>query len=379
MNNIKKYQDYVTQQRVHFWAVILKRRSVVSAGVRLTMKERTVFIKRLAMLLRSGMPITQSLLLMCDQAEGKSQKMFFSSLVNDVSSGQTLSLALSKYASTFGGFTINVIQIGEETGTLAENLEYIAQENKKKYELQRQIQGALIYPAIIIFSTLGITLFLVVYIFPKIIPIFTSLKIDLPLSTKILIFLSDAIRSYGLWFLITIILLSAVYWSLRAWVPLARLRDSVYLKLPIFGKLCKYYNTVNFCRTLGLLLRNDVKIEVALLSIVSSTSHLQYKSAFVFAREGVITGKTVSSQLKLYPELFPSLCIQMIQSGENSGNLSYSLTFVSEVYESEIKDLTKNITTVIEPVLMLLMGLCVGFIAISIVTPIYSITNNLHA
>lgn len=379
MSRVDKYLNLLTATiiRVRWWGAKIVS-TEQSQRVRFSMKERILFTKRLAILLQSGMPISRCLVLMRDQAQTQNQKLFFTSLSAAVLSGQKLSTALEKYRPTIGDFTINVVRIGEASGTLAENLEYISIEHKKKFELRRQLIGALVYPAIIILATFMITLFLVVYIFPKIIPIFTSLKIDLPVSTRILIFLSDFLTQYGAALIGVLIILAGTYWVLRSWGPVAHFVDWCCIELPIFGTLCQYYNTVNFCRTLGLLLRNGVPLQDALQSLISSTQHSMYKSTLTSVRGEVLKGKTISSQLALHKKLFPTLCVQMIQSGEMSGNLSHSLSYVSDVYESEIRDMTKNLTIVLEPILMVVMGLCVGFIAISIITPIYSITNNLH-
>jgi type II secretory pathway component PulF len=349
-----------------------------SVRVHFSHKERITLTKRLAMLLRSGMAITDCLVLLRDQSRTSSQVAFFSALVTQVSSGQSLANALTPYQTSLGVFMINVIRIGEQSGTLAENLEYISSEHKKQYELRRQIIGALLYPAIIVAATFLITIFLIVYIFPKIVPIFTSLDLTLPLSTRILMSVSQFLSDYGLWLLIVVCVVGVGYTLIRAWPKVAWVTDTCTFKLPLIGTLSQYYQTATLCRTVGLLLRNEVPMAISLQSVIASTRHMLYLEVLLSIQEEVMKGKTLSSQLERYPKLFPALCTQMIQSGEKTGNLSQTLIYVSEVYESEIKEYTKNLTTMLEPVLMLVMGLCVGFVAISIITPIYSITSNLH-
>jgi type II secretory pathway component PulF len=271
-----------------------------------------------------------------------------------------------------------MVRVGEASGTLPLNLEYITEELKKKNELRKQIVGALLYPLIIVVATLGITIFLILYIFPKILPIFTSLHVALPLSTRILIGISEFLKSY--WYVLFGLLALSIfiYPQLRKNEKFRYRTDSLLLKIPIFGRLCLYYNLSNTLRTLGLLVQHEVTIVEALAITGDSSDHLVYKKVLKEAQGGVIKGQLVSLQLRKYPSLFPPLCIQMIQSGEATGNLGTTLEYVSVMYEADMRDATKNLTTILEPLLMLTMGLCVGFIAVSIITPIYGITQNLH-
>lgn len=330
------------------------------------------------MMLRSGMPIVQALEMLDGEAHTVILKRITKSLVTDITSGLTLSFALQKYSKSFGVFCINMVKVGEASGTLPQNLEYITAELKKKHELRKQIVGALLYPLIIVVATLGITFFLILYIFPKILPIFTSLHIVLPLSTRILIGLSEFLKLYW-YFLFGIVALCIVtYPHLRKNERFRYASDWMLLRIPIFGRLQLYYNLANVLRTLGVLLQHEVRIVEALTITAESSDNLVYREVLKDAKTGVIQGQLLSSQLQNHLELFPPLCIQMIKAGELTGNLGVSLEYISEMYEADMRDATKNLTTILEPILMLTMGLCVGFIAVSIITPIYGITQNLH-
>lgn len=343
-----------------------------------SIKEQIIFMKRLSMMLGAGMPIVPALELLAQETKSPTKKLFILSLVSDVSGGQTLSTALRKFEQTIGSFSINIIRVGELSGTLPENLAYLSTELKQKADLRKQIIGTLIYPSIIIIATLVITIFLIVYIFPKILPIFLSLQITLPLSTRILMFLSQFLNQSGLWVLFGLVILTTVYLGLNRTDQFCFMRDKFMLRMPIFGRLIQYYNISNSCRTLGLLLKNEVRITEALVIVAESTSNRVYRSALNVAQNNISTGKTLSSQLQAEPQIFPSEVANLIQAGELSGNLSSTLIYLSNMYSEDIRDWTKNLTTMLEPVLMLIMGLAVGFIAISIITPIYGITQNLH-
>lgn len=347
-------------------------------GLRLSHKEQIIFLKRLSMMLRAQIPIVTCLTMMAAESTSASLKAITTKLAADISQGQTLGTALVQYKKIFSNFCISIITIGERSGTLPENLEYIAQELKKMHELRTQIMGALIYPVIVVMATAAITVFLVVYIFPKIVPIFLSVKTTLPWSTRFLITLSDFLGTYGLYVLggfIFCVLITPFLWSIPR-VAFQGIR--LMLRLPIVGRLCRYYNLAQITRTLGLLLQSDVPLMQALDITIQSTSNLVYKQALTNVKVTSSTGKSLAAELQETPFLFPALIVQMVRAGEKTGNMPVTLTYVSELYESDIRDQTKNLTTIIEPVLMLLMGLIVGFIAISIITPIYGITQNLH-
>ncbi len=330
------------------------------------------------MVLRSGMPILQGLRMLEEEAHSRSVARIAKSLADDVSNGLTLSSALKKFENIIGQFFISIVRIGETSGTLPENLEYIAEELKKKNDLHRQVVGALIYPLIIVLATAGITTLLIVYIFPKILPIFLSLKATLPLSTRALIVISTFLTTYGLWFLGGV-LVSGVVFAILLRIPAFHFcTDWVLVRLPIFGPLSRYYNLANTCRTLSLLLKSDVRIVSAMDIAADSLKNRVYQVALRDAVEGVMRGQRISVQLKNQKLLFPPLLTQMMSVGESTGNLSTTLMYLSDMYESEIRDWTKNLTSILEPVLMLTMGLLVGFIAISVITPIYGITQNLH-
>jgi type II secretory pathway component PulF len=285
---------------------------------------------------------------------------------------------MQKFERTFGDFCINIIRVGETSGTLHQNLDYLAEELKKKEILKKKVLGALVYPAVVVTATVGIALVLTIYIFPKISPIFQSFKTTLPLSTRILISVSNfLIHDGGILFVALVVGIVAYIFLLRIRMFHAFM-DRVLLRVPLFGKLSQNYNIVNSTRTLALLLRANVRIVEALQIVSASSRNLMYRNAISHVEREVMKGQKLSEELAKFPGLFPSLMIHMIHVGEETGNLSESLLYVSGMFEEEINDLTKNLTTLLEPALMIVMGIIVGFIAISIITPIYGITQNLH-
>lgn len=343
-----------------------------------TLQDQVLFAKRLAMILRAGMPIMEGLHMLRDAKHTRSSAFVYESLISDVSRGQQLSTGMQKFDRQFGAFSINIVRVGETSGTLHQNLDYLAEELKKKQTLRRKVIGALIYPALIVVATLGIAVMLTLYIFPKIIPVFQSVKAGLPLSTRALIAISNFLGSYGWYVLGGIGILIIAYIIALRYARFHYIVDSLLIRLPLFGKLSQFYNIANISRTLSLLLKSDVRIVESIELVAASTRNLVYRESLLKARERLIGGQKISTQFRSDTRLYPSLLAQMITVGESTGNLSTSLMYVSGLYEEEINELTKNLTTLLEPILMIVMGAVVGFIAISIITPIYSITQSLQ-
>ena len=368
MNKIKKKEE---QKKYEF--------TFFSAYTSFSIKKQTFFAKRLSFLIRSGMPILESIHVIKDQAKPKREVKIFEKIIADVSNGQTLSSALSKFKNVFGNFAINVIKAGENSGTLIDNLNYLADELKKKEMLRKKIFGAMLYPIIVTVATFGVTGFLTVYIFPKIIPIFQSLNAKLPLSTKIIMYITNVIRHDGLYLFLGLIVLVVSIVTLIKKVPQTRFfYDGFLLRIPVFGVIIINYNLTNTTRTLGLLLKSDVSLTEALVVTSETTENFKYRDAFKEISLGAMKGKTLSELISKYPNLFPSMLTHMISIGEKSGNLSNTLMYLSEFYEHEFDDQTKNLSSTIEPILMIIMGIMVGFVAISVITPIYEITNSIH-
>ncbi len=346
---------------------------------RLTLKEQELLAKRLSFLIRSGVPILKSLEIIREQTQDKAKKEIINQITKDVANGQYLYTALGKFKNMFGGFTINIIKVGEMSGILDQNLLYLAEELKKKRELRSKLISAFVYPIFVTVATLGITIVLISYVFPKILPIFKSLNSKLPFTTRALIFVSGLVINYGIYILLALLAFVVGMFVLLKYRPKLLLAfDKFLMALPLVGDIIRDYNITNFCRTLGLLIKSDVRVIEALGILKDTTANTAYRLEISEANEGVVKGEKISDQLQKTPKLFPPLATQMIAIGETTGNLSDSLIYISQFYENEVNDMTKNLSNALEPLLMVIMGLIVGFIAISIITPIYAITQSIH-
>jgi type IV pilus assembly protein PilC len=353
----------------------------IFGGVFTTMsvKEKTLFAKRLSFLVKAGVPILKSLQIIKDQTTSVAKSNILGKVIQDVSNGQFLATSLAKFKNNFDQFAVNIIRIGEESGTLDSNLSYLAEEMKKKRELQRKVVGALVYPIFIIVATLGIAGLLTVYIFPKVLPVFASLDLTLPITTRILIEISDILKNYGLYILAG---LAALFIGFMALMKTSKgfrhTSHRVAMRIPLIGLIIKNYQLANICRTLGTLLKSDIRIVKAFSIASETTTNLVYQKELDRIAQGVVKGEKITTAMERNSRLFPGILTNLVDIGESTGELDETLMYLSDMYEIEVDELTKNLPTMLEPVLMVFMGIIVGFIAVSIITPIYEITQNLN-
>ena len=337
--------------------------------------ELVVFAKHLSLMLRSGLAITEALKILYQASRGKFQEMI-GDIYKSVKSGKSLAEALRHHPKAFGSFFTGAVLAGESSGTLDKSLENIASQLKKEKELSDKIKGALMYPVIILVAGFGMSLFLAFYILPKIIPLFTGMKMKLPWTTKLLIAFSGMVEQYG------VILLSAILLVVGLIVWLSRQKftqpffHKLLLKFPIAKDISRNANLASFSRTLATLLASGLNIIDALNICANTTSNYYYRQALLAVNKTTNKGNRLSVGLAKYREYFPDMAIRMIAVGEESGKLEETLFYLADFYETEVDNAAKNLSTLIEPILLIVIGLGVGFLALSIITPIYSITGN---
>lgn len=351
--------------------------SVYKFNVRLSLQEQALFAKRLSLLSKAGVPILESINILKKQTRGAKRKMF-ESIAHDTASGQFLHKSLGKFRRVFGDFAINIIKVGETSGTLSDNLKYLAEEIDKKRELRGKVIGALVYPIVILISAFAVTGLLTLYLFPKLLPVFQSLRVDLPFTTRALLAFSNFLVHYGLWVIVGIIAaIISIIVGLR-FKPVRFFFHRVSLRLPIIGPLFRYYHLTNMCRTLGLLLKGSVRVLEAVTVAADTSTNLLYNRELHNLHRAITKGSNIAKHLEYHPRLFPILLTEMVSIGETTGNLSDTLIYLAQIYEQELDEQTKRLSSVIEPAMMIGMGLLVGFVAISIITPIYEVTQHLN-
>ncbi len=344
---------------------------------RLSVKDKVMFARHMDLMTRSGMQPLDALTVLKKQTTSKPFLVVLDGLIKSVQGGHYLSDGMEQYRAVFGDFFINLIRVGETSGTLSENLRYLADELTKQAELQQKIKGAMAYPIVILVATLGITGGMSFFIFPKILPVLKSLNTTLPLSTRIFISGSQFMFTYGLWVLLAVIALLVAFFLLLRRRPFKLAWHGFILKIPYVGLISTEINIIGMSRTLNLLLRGGIKI-VEALDITSNTlSNLVYQDEIKRIAETVRRGNPMSREMIENPRLFPSTYAQMSSVGENTGKLDETMVFLADFYEKELDNSTKNMSSILEPAMLLFMGLIVLFVAVSIITPIYSLTQSL--
>ena len=339
--------------------------------------EKILFVKHLSIMVKSGTTLVASLELLRKQVRSRAFKYVLDKVVPDVQNGQFLSDSLAKFRWLFGDLFINVVKIGEESGSLSENLTHLADELKKKQQLRQKIRSAFIYPIIVLCATLGVVGMLIFFVLPKIIPIFTSLRITLPWTTRFVIFISQFLIHNGVFVFLGGIVLIVVWTFLLRIQAMRFFTHRLILILPVVGPISKMANTADFTRTLALLLKSGIKIVESLIITSESVPNLVFRRAIREVAETVRRGESMHVYLNQHEHVFYPTVSRMIEVGDATGTLEPNLFYLADFYENEVDELTKNLSVVIEPLLLLFMGGIVGFVAISIITPIYEITQSI--
>ncbi|MEK7613723.1 MAG: type II secretion system F family protein [Patescibacteria group bacterium] len=344
----------------------------------ISIREQSLFARRLAFLINSGVPVLEAMHIIIDQTSSRTLKEVLTYVAKDISHGQFLHTSLKKFPSVFNGFMVNIIRVGEVSGILSNNLLYLSEELRKRDVLKKKVIGALVYPAFITVATLGVTGMLTAFIFPKIMPIFASLNVKLPLTTIILIAVSDYLRVWGLWTILGIIVFVVIVIVLRNTVPAFReLLEKIIIRIPLVGPMVRTYHVANFSRTLGIMLKSGAMVTDA-IEITGDTLEFKiYHDQCDKIVDRVKRGEQIATLLKEKKILFPIMLTHMVAIGERTGKLSETLIYLGGLYEEELDDQSKNLSSAIEPILMAVMGILVGFVAVSVITPIYGITQSL--
>lgn len=339
---------------------------------------KALFVKHLATMLRSGITLQEALAVIIEQTTNRYFKNILAKINKDIVRGEQLAAALEKHPKIFDPLVVNIIRVGESSGTLEENLDYLATELEQQIDLKRRIKAASLYPTIVLIATVGLGFILAYFVFPRITRLFETLSFELPLATRILLYISNVMDAYGLYIFVGLI---AGVIGLR--ILLTRrfaqpFSHRVLLRLPILGQIAINYNLTLFNRTLAILLRSGLTIDQALDATIDTTRNYVYRKMLKNILPKISKGQRFSEALSevapgRHYTYVPLLVIKMIGVGERSGRLDESFSYLSEYFGKEVDNATKNLTTTLEPILLLGIGLIVGFVAVSVILPIYQV------
>ncbi len=336
--------------------------------------EKVMFTRQLATMVGAGLPLDQSLELLLRQTKNERMREIIGSAVRDVEGGAALSVSLSKFPRVFDRIYINLLRAGEASGALDKILVRLADNLEQSREFSSSIKAALIYPIVVLIAMASVFVIMVVFVLPKLTSMYKDMGVDLPMPTQILIFISDVMIGY--WWLLIILALAGffgfVYFRSTTFGQYKITEFTFHL--PIFGALKKQADLAEFSRTFALLLAAGIPILQALEIVAESMGNVLFKDALSAASKQVERGISLSVPLKANP-IFPLILPQMIAVGEETGKLDEVLLKVSTYFESETQHAVKNLSTALEPAIMIALGIMVGLLVFSIITPIYKITS----
>lgn len=337
--------------------------------------EKVMFSKQLATLVGAGVPIAQSMHILEEQTENKRMKKAITTISQDIEAGTSLSAAMEKQKNIFGPLYASMIKAGEIGGILDQSLEKMADEIDKEHELVASIRGAMYYPIVIIVAMVGVVAYMITNIIPQFAEIFIQMGGELPATTKFLINLSYVFGHYGLFIVVGLV---AAIFGLRTLLKKnynARFTwHKVLLKMPVFGKLMQKINISRFTRTLGSLLNSGVTVLDSLNISGDVLKNEVFKKEVAEATDKVKNGSLLGETLKT-SKVFPIIVPQMISVGEQTGTLDKILDKLTVFYQNEVDHTVKNLSSLLEPMIMILIGFGVGFIVMAVITPMYSMMN----
>lgn len=340
--------------------------------------DKLLFTKHLSMMIKSGITLSESIDTIASQTASSKFRKVLDDISLDIKNGKSFSLSLKKHPKVFSQFYIVIAQVGEESGTLSESLDYLAQQLAKDYALKKKIQGALLYPTIVLIAVGVVGASMSIFVLPQLTDLFLSLDAELPITTKILLFFSNLMKNYGILIIAGFIGFSVLF-RISVKLPLIKPKwDMATLSFPIFGPLLQNEQLASLCRNLGIMLKSGLPITQALEVQYIGTDNLVFKEYLRKIQKSINKGKEMQQELSEgnYSRFSP-IAIKMIGVGEKTGKLDEAFLYLGDFFEDEVDNIAKNLSVVLEPIILLIIGLIVGFVALAIISPIYSLTGSI--
>jgi len=346
--------------------------SFVIGGIK--SKDVVIFSRQFSVLISANVSLVQALNLLVEQTENLKFKMIISEIADDVDEGERLSDALAKRPKAFSNFYVNVVRSGETSGKLDEVLNYLADELEKDYDMQAKIKGAMIYPVFVFVGLLVVGIIMMIFVVPKLTAIITESGGELPMPTKMLIAVSDFFVNF--WWLVILILVGLVG-GMKTAMKLPETKkyiDALALKLPVFGPLLQKIYIVRFTRSLQTLLIGGVNITKALDIVAKVVSNDVYKKLIQRTKKEIEDGNSIATAFLESKEI-PLMVSQMMSIGEKTGKLDFVLEKITDFYSREVDNMVANLMTLMEPIIMVVMGVSVGLMVAAIIVPMYDMAS----
>lgn len=340
---------------------------------RVGLVDKMLFTRNLAVMLQAGLSFARALSILAEQTKSSYFREILQEISQDVQRGSSLGDSLAKYPKVFNNLFVSMVRVGETGGNLEEVLSLLALQLKKDHEITSKVKGAMMYPAVILSAMSLIGILMMVFVFPSLLKMFSESGTELPVTTRALIFVSESLQNYGIFILMGFIVLLAMFIKTIRTPSGKKGFDGVLLKIPVINGIIMKVNVARFSRTLSSMITSGVSIVQALDVISGTLGNSYYQESAADACKKVQKGLDLSEVMGEYGNIYPGMMIHMIEVGEETGSLENTLKQVAEFYEEEVDQFTSNLSSVIEPILMLVMGGAVGFFAISLIQPMYSI------
>ncbi|GIW63486.1 MAG: type II secretion system protein F [Patescibacteria group bacterium] len=351
-----------------------KKGSVMGLFNKISFDDIVNFTRQLAMMLNAGLSLVDSFNILKKQSYKESMLKFYEDVDKDIKSGLSLSTALGKYKGTFSSVYISLVKAGEASGKMSDILLRLAENLEESQEFRGMLKSALIYPVLVVVVMIAVIFIMITFVIPKLLDIYKNFQMDLPITTQILMVVSDFSSKY--WYFIIILVGLAVY-MFKSYIKTEQGKlayDSFLLRLPYMGDVIAKGILVETTRTLAILTRSGVSILESLDIITETTDNLIYKNAFKRIYDQVKKGVSIGDAMQM-EEMFPPMLVQMVKVGENTGHLDDTLERVAKYFEMESRIAIKAMTSLIEPAILIVLALGVGFLVISVITPIYNLTS----
>ena len=345
----------------------------------ITFAEKIFFVDHLKTMAKAGLSLVDSLDILSKETENKKFRDIITKIKEGVEKGRQLSEVLDEYPKIFPSMYVKMIASGEMSGKLEETLEQIVIQMKKTQELLSSIRGAMVYPAVIVFAMGGIGIMMTTVVLPKLLELFSEFDAELPLPTKILMAVVGVMSNpiyLSLIILSTIGLIFLFIYLLKNVLSFKRFIHTVNLNLPIIGKVIKKVNLAKFSLTLSSLLKSTIPIVEAVEITADTCTNLIYREALHDVAKQIKNGEPLSKILGEYNILFPPMVTEMIMVGERTGEVDHLLNELSEFYSQEVDKTMKNFSTIIEPIIILILGVAVAGIAVAVIMPMYSLVQD---
>jgi type IV pilus assembly protein PilC len=344
---------------------------------RVKLHEKIIFARNLGAMVDAGLSVSRALSVMERQAKNKKLKQVVTSISNDIREGKTLSESMRRYPEVFSQLFVSMVKAGEESGSLSESMRTVAKQMERTYFIQKKVRGALMYPAIILSVMVIIGVLMLIYVVPTLTSTFKEVGGELPLTTQFVIAISDFLKNHYLIALLLLVIAAvAAYFGAKTRQG-KRVLDYVNIHIPVIGRIVREMNAARTARTLSSLLASGVDVVEAVRITADVLQNSYYKEVLQGSEKRIEQGIPISNVFSEKAKLYPVFVSEMISVGEETGKLGDMLMNVAVYYEDEVEQKTKDMSTIIEPILMVFIGAAVGFFAISMISPMYSVLNNI--